>query len=92
MTARSARRQHSKYLREMGVPFIMRQSLAKTRYQGLMDDHYLSRKTQLVTTYYDSNGCDCCPPSKIQYWEVVVQKKTYRIQTEDGRIQSCLKF
>lgn len=80
------KRANARALRGMGLPFVLRHTLAKAAARGDRHAEVLDRKGFACVRSY---GCDCCDPNITQVWEGVFQGRSYRITTEWGRVDYC---
>lgn len=63
--ARVSRRGRARELRDMGVPFLLRQKLARTYVQGFQDREALERFGFTCESFH---GCECCSPYISETW------------------------
>lgn len=86
MGMRQDRRKNARTLQGMGLPFVLRHTLAKAQARGDRHSEVLRRKGFECVKWW---GCDCCDPQITQVWEGAFQGRAYRITTEWGCVDYC---
>ena len=86
MGMRQERRKNAHALKGIGLPFVLRHTLAKASARFERHEYVLKRKRFTRVARW---GCDCCDPEHTQVWEGLFQGHNYRITTEWGRVEYC---